>query len=196
MKTARRLALLALAVAAPLSAFAHPGHEGHDLTWDFSGGFAHPFTGWDHLLAMIAVGLWAAQLGGRARWLVPAAFLAAMTAGAAFGRAGFAFTGLEQSIAASVFVLGLLVATSARLPLAVAMTLTGLFAAFHGLAHGAEMPATSGALGYGIGFVAATAALHALGLGLGLVSLRTAGATRTKYAGYAIAACGLALLAG
>ena len=149
-------ALSLLLVAAPL-AQAHPGHEGHDFTWDFSGGFAHPLSGWDHLLAMIAVGLWAAQLGGRARWLVPSAFVGVMALGAALGHAGLMFPGVEQGIAASVLVLGLLIATAVRLPVAAGMALVGLFAGFHGIAHGAEMPATAGGLSYGAGFILATA---------------------------------------
>ena len=192
MKALLRRCLPLVAFLAPLSAFAHPGHEGSDFTWDFSAGFAHPFTGFDHLLAMIAVGFWAAQLGGRARWLVPSAFLAAMIAGAALGRAGFAFSGTEQLIAASVLVLGILIATAARLPLPASMALVGVFALFHGFAHGAEMPATAAALQYGLGFVATTALLHAAGLALGLLGARLP-ARAAKLAGLAIAACGVAL---
>jgi len=194
MKSLRRSALVLAAVAAPFSAFAHPGHDGGELTWDFNTGFAHPFSGWDHLLAMIAVGLWAAQLGGRARWLVPAAFVVALTVGAALGRAGVNFSGVEQGIAASVFVLGVLIATTARLPVAAGMALVGLFAIFHGLAHGAEMPATNGALGYGFGFIAATALLHAAGLALGTFGARVS-VRAAKFSGWAIAASGVALLA-
>lgn len=193
MKSLRRLALCA-ATLAPLSAFAHPGHEGHDFTWDFSAGLAHPLTGWDHLLAMLAVGLWAWQLGGRARWAVPASFVVAMTLGAALGRAGLHVPGLEPAIAASVLALGLLVATAARLPLAASAALVALFAAFHGLAHGAEMPAGATALGYGLGFVLATAALHAAGLALGLLTARQS-ERLAKYAGATVAVCGAILLA-
>jgi urease accessory protein len=157
----------------PAIASAHPGHDGdHGFGWDFSGGFAHPLSGWDHLLAMIAVGLWAAQLGGRARWLVPAAFVSVMTLGAILGHGGMAIAGTEQAIAASVLFLGLLVATAARLPIAAGMAITGVFALFHGLAHGAEMPATAAGLSYGLGFVLATTLLHAAGLGLGLFTAR------------------------
>lgn len=197
MKTPlRRSFLLAASFLAIAGlAHAHPGHDGdHGLTWDFSGGLAHPFSGWDHVLAMVAVGLWAAQLGGRARWLVPTAFVGAMTLGTALGHSGFALPGTEQGIAASVLVLGLLVAAAVRLPVAVGMGLVGVFAIFHGLAHGAEMPATAGGLGYGAGFVAATALLHATGVGLGVFAARSSGRV-AKSAGWAIAACGVALLA-
>ena len=184
----------AILLALPALAQAHPGHDGHDLTWDFSSGFAHPLSGWDHLLAMIAVGLWAAQLGGRARWLVPAAFVSVMTLGATLGRTGIIFPGVEQGIAASVLVLGLLIATAVRLPVTAGMALVGVFAIFHGFAHGAEMPATAGGLLYGAGFIAATALLHAAGVGLGVFAARTS-ANATKYAGWAIAASGVVMFA-
>jgi len=178
----------------PALAHAHPGHDGHDFTWDFSGGFAHPLSGWDHLLAMIAVGLWAAQLGGRARWPVPAAFVGVMALGAALGQAGVTFPGVEQGIAASILALGLLIAAAVRLPVTAGMALVGAFAIFHGLAHGAEMPAAAGGFSYGAGFVAATVLLHAAGVGLGLIAARRS-AHATQFAGWAIAASGLMLFA-
>jgi len=184
-----------LLAALPAIASAHPGHDGdHGFGWDFSGGFAHPLNGWDHLLAMVAVGLWAAQLGGRARWLVPAAFVSVMTLGAVLGHGGMSIAGTEQAIAASVLVLGLLVATAARLPLAAGMALTGIFALFHGLAHGAEIPATSAGLSYGLGFVLTTALLHAAGLGLGQLTARKS-TVIPQAAGAAIALVGVAMLA-
>ncbi|MEY4489878.1 MAG: hypothetical protein RIQ79_2386, partial [Verrucomicrobiota bacterium] len=146
MKTSALLRSLALPAAALLfvsKAYAHPGHEGDHgggLTWDFSGGFMHPLGGLDHVLAMVAVGIWAAQLGGRARWAVPAAFMAALAAGAALGSGGMALGWMEQAVAASVLALGLLVVTATRLPLIAGMALAALFAVFHGMAHGAEMP--------------------------------------------------------
>jgi urease accessory protein len=186
MKPSLRLALLgALPLLFPVLAQAHPGH---DLTWDFSGGFAHPFSGWDHLLAMTAVGLWAAQLGGRARWFVPAAFVSVMALAAAGGHFFGAIPGTEQGIAASIFVLGLLIATNARLSVAAGMMLVGGFAVFHGVAHGAEMPATAGGFSYGMGFVLATALLHAVGLGLGF-ALKTR-PTVARLAGGAMAVVG------
>jgi urease accessory protein len=190
----RFLALAAVLALAPWAA-AHPGHDGdHGLTWDFSGGLAHPFSGTDHLLAMLAVGLWAAQLGGRARWLVPSAFVGVMTLGAALGHAGLAFSGLEQGIAASVLVLGLLIARSVKLPVTAGMMLVGIFALFHGLAHGTEMPATAGGLSYGAGFVVATALLHVTGLALGTLAARRSEKI-AAYAGWGLAAAGVALFA-
>lgn len=194
MKRPLRLALTAATLLFPALAQAHPGHEGHELTWDFSAGAAHPLSGLDHLLAMVAVGLWAAQLGGRARWLVPAAFVGVMALGGALGQSGVVVVpGVEQGIAASVLVLGLLIAAAVRLPVAAGMALVGGFAVFHGFGHGAEMPATAGGLGYGAGFVAATAALHAAGLGLGLLAGKfSPGATRI--AGWGVAAAGVVIL--
>lgn len=157
------------------TANAHPGHDGEHgggLTWDFTGGLLHPLGGIDHLLAMIAVGIWAAQLGGRARWAVPAAFMDALAAGAALGAGELSFGWMEQAIAASVLGLGLLVMSAARMPLSAGMGLAALFALFHGVAHGAEIPANASGLGYSLGFLVATAALHAGGVALGMLSTR------------------------
>ncbi len=194
MKMPRRRFFALVVALVPLVAQAHPGHPGHDLEWDFSAGFAHPLTGLDHLLAMVAVGLWAAQLGGRARWLLPSAFVTVLALGAAFARAGFVLPGVEPMIAASVLALGLLIGTAASLPVYASVALTGLFAFAHGWAHGAEMPATPGVLGYGLGFTAATLLLHLAGLGLGLL-IAPRSAQATKYAGWAIASGGVLLLA-
>jgi urease accessory protein len=195
MKSFRPLAVFSL-LGFAATAHGHPGHDGdHGLTWDFSTGVVHPLSGWDHFLAMLAVGLWAAQLGGRARWLVPAAFVGMMTLGAALGRAGFQMVGSAQGMAASVFVLGLLIASAVRLPVAAGMALVGVFAVFHGLAHGAEMPANTGGLGYGVGFMIATALLHAAGVALGGFAARTS-VNAARYVGGFIAACGVVLFVG
>jgi urease accessory protein len=178
----------------PAAAFAHPGHDGgHDLSWDFAGGFSHPVFGLDHLLAMLAVGIWAAQVGGRARWFVPATFVGVMTLAAAFGHRGFVPAGMEQMIAASLLAFGIMIALAKRLPLAVGLSLTAVFAAFHGFAHGAELPADSNGLSYGLGFVIATTLLHAAGYTLG--SLRIARINGwLKAAGIGIATVGAVLL--
>jgi urease accessory protein len=186
MKPIRLLALAAFVL--PVLAHAHPGHEGHELTWDFTSGATHPLSGWDHLLALIAVSLWAAQLGGRSRWLVPAAFVAVMTLGAALGHAGLALPGVEQGIAASLLVLGLLIAASVQPPAPASVAIVGAFALFHGLAHGAEMPASASGLSYGLGFVAATVLLHVTGLGLGFALRNQEKAAR--FAGGAVAIAG------
>jgi urease accessory protein len=143
---------------------------------------------------MLAIGLWAAQLGGRACWRVPATFVSVMALAAVAGHAFGSPLGTEPGIAATVVVLGLLIATAARLPLAAGAVLAGIFAVLHGLAHGAEMPATSAGLAYGVGFVASTALLHAAGLGLGFVTGR-ASQLAPRLIGLGIAAAGVALFA-
>src|SRR5580698_8957387 len=147
-----RLATPAL-ILAPVLAHAHPGHD----TSGFSAGVAHPLHGLDHILAMVAVGLWAAQLGGRAKWLVPASFVSVMALGGALGMAGVAIPFAEQGIFASVLILGVLIAASVRLPLAASMSIVGLFALCHGHAHGTEIPAAASGFNYALGFVLATA---------------------------------------
>ena len=175
----KSLLAMALLVFAPNLASAHilPG-----TSHGFQDGFLHPLTGWDHLLAMIAVGLWAAQHRGRARWLIPLSFLGVMLLGGILGVAGVYVPGTELAIAISVLALGALVATMTRFTPSLSMMVVGVFALFHGYAHGHEMPAAAGALPFSLGFVLATALLHGLGLaaGLGLQSqprvLRWAGA--------------------
>jgi len=172
MKNGTPTRLLALGAAALVfPALAH-AHSGHALVYDCASGLAHPFHGWDHLLAMVAVGFWAMQLGGRARWMVPAAFVGVMTCAAVVGARGAAWPGLEPVIATSVLVFGLLIVTAARLPLTLGVALVSVFAASHGFAHGAEIPANAGASSYAAGFALATVALHALGLGIGHLALR------------------------
>ena len=160
------LVLLSLAAALlMLAATAAQAHTGVGGTAGFAHGFAHPLGGIDHVLVMVAVGLFAAQLGGRALWLVPLSFVSVMMAGGALGMAGVAMPFVEIGIGLSVVVLGLAVAFGLHLPTAAAMALVGLFAIFHGHAHGAEMPESASGLAYGAGFVLATALLHALGIG-------------------------------
>ncbi|MBW8864711.1 MAG: HupE/UreJ family protein [Verrucomicrobia bacterium] len=183
-----RASLLA-ALLVPSLAQAHPGMPGH--VHSFNSGFAHPFGGLDHLCAMVAVGLWASQLGGRMRWLMPATFVSVMILGGALGMYGVNISGVEQGIAASLLVLGVLVAAAVRLPTIVSAALIGLFALFHGFAHGAEMPATTAGLSYAIGFVIATIGLHLAGLGLGMLAQRLDSRHLVRYAGAGIAAFGI-----
>ncbi len=159
----------------------------------FAEGFAHPFMGLDHLLAMVAVGLWASQLGGRSAWLVPVAFIAVMAGAAWLGSALQEWPLLEPAIAASVLLLGLLVAFAVRVNTFLSMILAGLFACFHGLAHGLELPQTASPVLYFAGFLAATAMLQGFGLGLG-ASLRQASSV-ARMGGTLIALTGLYLLA-
>jgi urease accessory protein len=183
------LALLASVFST--AAFAHPGDHSH---LGIAAGFAHPFTGLDHLLAMVAVGLWASQLGGRALWLLPLTFPVVMAAGAALGFSGVALPWVEIGITASVLVLGAAIALTYRPSLAVSLPLIGLFALLHGYAHGVELPAQTSTLGYGAGFVAATLALHLAGLAIGLAANRLPVRFAARTAGGAIAAVGAVLL--
>jgi urease accessory protein len=187
---------LAMTIALPTIASAHPGDEG---TPGFIHGFLHPLGGIDHILAMVAVGLFAARLGGRALWLVPASFVVTMAAAGIAGMAGLELPYVEAGIALSILVLGAAIALETTMPVAAAMGLVAFFAIFHGYAHGAEMPETMSGLAYGAGFVAATAALHALGIGLGLVigrSSEIASRRILQIGGSAAALAGAALLAG
>ena len=187
-----RRSAIALATFLSLAAFAqaHPGHG----AGGFANGFAHPLHGLDHVLAMLAVGLWAAQLGGRSKWLVPASFVGVMALGGALGMAGVAVPFAEQGILASVLILGVLIAAAVRLPVAASLGIVGLFALCHGHAHGAEMPVNAVGAVYALGFTAATALLHGCGIGLGVMMQGTAKADWLRACGVAISAAGLLLL--
>jgi urease accessory protein len=158
----------AAAVVATLLPTAAWAHVGVGSTSGFVHGFVHPVTGIDHVLAMVAVGMFAANLGGRALWAVPLTFVSVMAIGGALGIAGIGVPFVEAGIAISVIVLGLAVALQWKWPIAAAMALVGIFAIFHGHAHGAEMPVDASGLEYGLGFVLATALLHVVGIGFGL----------------------------
>lgn len=157
----------AIAVVALILAPAAQAHIISVQGGGFDAGFTHPFSGLDHLLAMTAVGLWASQLGGRARWAVPLAFMGAMSVGAGLALAGVKLPMVESGIAASVLVLGLMIAFAARLPVAVSAILVGAFAVFHGHAHGEELPQAASEALYAAGFLLATGTLHVFGLVLG-----------------------------
>ena len=187
---ARPLALIIFALL-PTLAQAHPGEPGH--AHGFTNGLLHPLTGLEHICAMIAVGLWAAQLGGRARWLVPTMFVAAMMLGGVLGLSGRHVPGIEQGIAASVLILGVFIATATKLPLSASAAIVALFAWFHGYAHGAEMPANTSAAAYGTGFIFATAGLHILGVVLGVMAQEINFPKSVRVAGASIAACGVYL---
>jgi urease accessory protein len=154
-------------------------------------GLAHPVTGLDHAAAMVAVGLWAAQRGGRSVLVVPLSFMAAMAAGALMGAYGIALPFVEAGIAASVLVLGLLITAAVRLPPAASGTLVGLFALLHGHAHGSELPGMMSGLAYGLGFVLSTGLLHLCGIGIGLTAQKVAGPRLVRCAGSATAAIGI-----
>jgi urease accessory protein len=168
-------------------------HTGMGATTGFASGFSHPFGGLDHLLAMLAVGLWAAQMGGRARWAVPGAFVLLMIVGGLLALSGLHLPYVEGGILASVLVLGILIAAGLKLPLSVSVLLVGGCAVFHGHAHGAEIPLAMSAVSYSLGFALATALLHALGMAGGFAMQRLNGAHALRYAGGLIAMSGVYL---
>jgi urease accessory protein len=188
----RRQAFAAVAALGALAPTAAMAHTGVGDAGGFAHGFWHPITGLDHVLAMVLVGMLAWQLGGRAFWLVPATFVLVMAIGGGLGVAGIAVPMVELGIALSVVVLGAVVALGIRAPVAVAMAIAGLFAIFHGHAHGAEMPGDASGLAYGVGFMIATALLHLGGLGLGCLI----GAAGDRYGLVVRSAGGLAAIAG
>lgn len=174
----------------PQVALAHVGDHGGSA---FLSGMMHPVGGADHVLAMVAVGLWAAVSGGRALVALPVAFVAAMLAGGGMGALGIGLPGVEPMILASIVLIGVLAALAWRAPLALGVAIVAVFGLFHGHAHGTEGPA-AGLLVYGAGFALATMALHIAGLalGLGLNALSARGATRALGAGAAVAGLALA----
>ena len=155
----------------PMMGVAMPAlaHTGGHAASGLVGGFAHPFGGLDHMLAMVAVGLFAAVLGGWALWAVPATFASMMLVGGIIGFMGIEIPAVEAGIAFSVIVFGAVLATGTRCVISVAMMLAGIFAIFHGHAHGAEMPMEAAAGLYCLGFASATILLHGLGLSVGTV---------------------------
>jgi urease accessory protein len=184
---------LAIALAlVPTLAHAHPGHA-HEIG-GIGWGLAHPFTGLDHILAMVAVGLWAVQIGKRALWVLPLSFVSAMAVGAALGMSGVRLPFVEPAILASLVGLGAVIACAARLPLWASAAAVALAALFHGQAHGSEIP--NGAAGFqtAIGFIAATALLHVCGVAGGLGLQRIAQHRVIRAAGAAIVS--LAVLIG
>ncbi|QND67436.1 HupE/UreJ family protein [Mesorhizobium loti] len=193
MIPAKRLCLSAiLLLAAAMPAYAHVGIG---TTSSFTAGFIHPLSGLDHMTVMIAVGLWAALKGGKAVLAWPAAFVGVMLAGGALGMLHMPLPFVEPGILASVVALGLLVALAVDLPVSAGVAIIGLFALFHGHAHGTEVPENAGGLEYMAGFAAATAALHATGIAAGLgLGIRFRGLARA--AGAACAAVGLGLVFG
>jgi urease accessory protein len=179
-----------LLLDASSAAFAHTGHNVSGL----AAGLIHPFSGLDHLLAMVAVGLWAAQGGGRKVWLLPATFMTMLAVGADIAMQWQSLPLVEPGIAASVLALGLLIALSLQFPVALSMAITALFGLLHGYAHGLELPASAAPLEYALGFLAATATLHLSGIAAGL-AMRQHYALLSRLLGSAIALSGAYLLA-
>ncbi len=164
-------------------------HTDHDAG-GFTSGLYHPISGLDHVLAMVAVGLWGAQLGKPSIWLLPVAFPIVMSLGALLGLLGMPLPGVEIGIAASALALGVMVLGEVKPRLAVALVMVGFFAIFHGHAHGTELPEGQSGVLYSIGFVLATGTLHVSGVAIGLVHRWPAGRVALRFAGGAVAAFG------
>ena len=174
-----------IAIAVPALA-----HEQQGQAAGFVTGLLHPVSGFDHVLAMVAVGLWGAQLGAPAIWLLPVTFPLMMAFGGFVGLVGVPLPGVEIGIATSAILLGTMVALEARPPLALAALLVGFFAVFHGHAHGTELPAGQSGLLYSVGFVVATGLLHAVGISIGLIHRWVAGRALLRGAGVIVVLAG------
>lgn len=186
-----RLPALLMLALITLPAWAH---EQAGQAAGFVTGLLHPGSGLDHVLAMVAVGLWGAQLGAPAIWLLPVTFPLVMACGGFLGLLGVPLPGVEVGIAASAVLLGAMVATESRPPLALAAALVAFFAVFHGHAHGTELPAGQSGLLYSFGFVVATGCLHAVGIALGLLHRWRSGRVALRGAGAAVGLAGLVFL--
>jgi urease accessory protein len=185
------LKILGVLLVFPSIAMAHTGVGD---TSGFMHGFSHPIYGFDHLLAMLAVGLWAVQIGGRATWIVPSAFVAVMVLGGILGFSGVPLPFVETGILASVLILGVFIAGAFRLPTIISVLIVGIFAMFHGYAHGAEMPTSIGAASYSLGFAFSTAVIHSVGIASGLGLRQLNFEKLSRYAGGAIMLSGLYLV--
>lgn len=192
----RPSALLLLSLAAALLAVPALAHTGEGYAGGFLSGFAHPILGWDHVAAMVAVGIWGAFLGWPAIWVLPVVFPMVMALGAVVGIIGIPVPAVETGIALSALVLGLMIVFTARPPLWVAGLIVGLFAVFHGYAHGTELPVAANAFAFAVGFVLATGLLHLAGILFGLVVRWPAGRAAVRGAGGLISLAGLAFLTG
>jgi len=188
--SARYLPLLTIAIAVLTLAEPAFAHEQAGVAGGLASGLLHPLTGIDHLIAMVAVGIWGAQLGAPAIWVLPITFPLVMAFGGVLGVMRIPLPMPEAVIALSAFVLGAAVAVRLRVPFAAAAVVVGVFAIFHGHAHGAELPSAANPLAYGVGFVVATGLLHLCGIAIGTLSRWPAGERLIQGLGAAIAALG------
>jgi len=185
--------LFAAILFLPTPVFAHLGSGG---AGGFLTGIQHPISGFDHVLAMVAVGLWGAQLGAPALWLLPVAFPMMMAFGGMFGLLGLPLPGVEVGIAVSAIVLGIMVCCEVRPALWISLVTVAFFAIFHGHAHGTELPPGQSGILYSMGFVMATGCLHGAGIGIGLIHRWKAGRLVLRGAGAVVFAAGLFFLWG
>lgn len=186
----------ALCLLLPGLAAAHGQGAGllHTHSWSLLSGWTHPFSGLDHLLAMVALGVLAAQRGGRSTWMLPAVFIACLAVGGVAGLSGMQAPAVESMLVASLLVLGGVVASPVRLSGAVLVSIAAGFGGYHGLAHGMEVPAGSVSAAYLCGFLLASATLHCCGIALVAILRRAGTPAAARVAGAAIAVTGLALL--
>ncbi|MBX2805417.1 MAG: HupE/UreJ family protein [Hyphomicrobiales bacterium] len=194
--TAKSLWVLAIGALACLAPETASAHLEDGALGGFQSGFTHPIIGVDHLLAMLAVGIWGAQMGGRNVWTLPVTFPLIMAAGGIIGISGIALPYVELSIALSVFVLGLAIGFAWKAPEWIALLLIAIFAIFHGYAHGVELPQAVDPASYSMGFVVATGAIHLVGIGIGLLLARPWKGQLSRLLGGAIALTGLYFAAG
>jgi urease accessory protein len=192
VKSIQRRAELVVAVLIPATLVTEPAlaHSIGSSAVGFAGGFLHPVTGLDHMLAMVCVGIWGAELGAPAIWLLPIAFPLIMAVGGAFGVVGVPLPAGELLIALSVVVLGTLVALARKLPIAAALTIVGIFAIAHGHAHGVELPGATDTLAFTVGFVIATGLLHLAGIAIGVLARWPVGAFAIRVCGGGVALTG------
>ncbi|MBO9410986.1 HupE/UreJ family protein [Ruegeria sp. R8_2] len=188
--------LLAIALVYLFTAYAAHAHSGEGYGGGFIAGFTHPILGWDHVAAMVAVGLWGAFLGAPSIWILPVVFPLVMAFGAVAGIVGIPIPAIETGIALSAFVLGVMILFALRPPIWICALIVGSFAIFHGYAHGTELPATVNAFAYAVGFVISTGLLHLIGIAFGLLVRWPAGRVAVRGAGGLIAFAGIAFLSG
>ena len=193
-KSIDRAPALFLGIAATTIAFPASAHTGTGLPGGFASGFLHPLSGFDHLLAMVSVGLWGAFLGRPLIVALPVIFPTVMVVGAGLAMAGAPAPPTEIGIALSVLLLGAAIAAAWRAPVWIACVIVGIFALFHGYAHGKELPSAADPIGYAVGFVLATGLLHVCGIGIGLINSRPGGVIVTRLMGGGVAGAGLMFL--
>jgi urease accessory protein len=195
MKT-RHLFVMAIAMISLFATSTAHAHEAEGIAGGFISGFLHPLFGWDHVVAMVAVGLWGAFLGDRAIWVLPVVFPLVMAFGGALGVLGIPVPAVETGIAGSAIVLGAMVAFAVRPAMWVAAIIVGAFAIFHGHAHGTELPGAANPLSYSVGFVVSTGLLHLGGIAFGLLVRWPAGKIAVRAGGGLIALAGVGFLTG
>lgn len=196
MKLRATITLLAITLAFLGTAFPVLAHAGDGYGGGFITGFTHPILGWDHVAAMVAVGLLGAFLGAPSIWILPVVFPLVMALGAVVGILGIPVPAVETGIALSAVVLGLMIAFALKPPIWVSAAIVGAFAVFHGYAHGTELPATVNAFAYAVGFVIATGMLHLIGIAFGILVKWPAGRVAVRGAGGLISLAGVAFLTG